>query len=73
MLIRSLLEIGEPNHAALILADRAISYQQLDEQINQAIEQLIRLGFRKGCSRPKEVRLILNGGLWRVCFFLRCL
>jgi acyl-CoA synthetase (AMP-forming)/AMP-acid ligase II len=66
MLIRSLLEIGEPNHAALILADRAISYQQLDEQIDQAIEQLTRLGFRKG----DRIGLAFPNGLEMIVTFL---
>lgn len=48
MLIRSLLETGEPNHPALILSDGAITYQQLRELIDQATEKLTKLGFRKG-------------------------
>ena len=64
MLIRSLLEIGEPNHAALILADRAITYQQLYEQVDHAAEQLINLGFRKsdriGLGFPNGLEMIVS-------------
>jgi acyl-CoA synthetase (AMP-forming)/AMP-acid ligase II len=66
MLIRSLLEIGEPNHAALILADRAITYQQLDEQVDHAAEQLINLGFRKG----DRIGLAFPNGLEMIVTFL---
>src|ERR1051326_5227346 len=64
MLIRSLLETGEPNHAALILADRAITYKQLVEQVDQAAEQLINLGFRKGdrigLAFPNSLEMIVT-------------
>jgi acyl-CoA synthetase (AMP-forming)/AMP-acid ligase II len=66
MLIRSLLEIGEPNHAALILADRAITYQQLDEQVDHAAEQLTNLGFRKG----DRIGLAFPNGLEMIVTFL---
>src|SRR6476620_1063735 len=64
--IRSLLEIGEPNHAALILADRAITYQQLDEQVDHAAEQLTNLGFRKG----DRIGLAFPNGLEMIVTFL---
>src|ERR1043165_7976653 len=66
MPIRSLLETGESNHAALILADRAITYQELDEQIEQAAEQLTRLGFRKG----DRIGLAFPNGLEMIVTFL---
>src|SRR5690349_8506966 len=66
MLIRSLLEIGEPNHAALILADRAITYRKLDEQVDHAAEQLINLGFRKG----DRIGLAFPNGLEMIVSFL---
>jgi len=66
MLIRSLLETGEPNHAALILADRAVTYQELGEQIDQAAEQLTNLGFRKG----DRIGLAFPNGLEMIVTFL---
>jgi len=66
MIIRSLLETGERNHAALILADRAITYQQLDEQIDHAAAQLTRLGFRKG----DRIGLAFSNGLEMIVSFL---
>ena len=66
MLIRSLLETGDPNHAALILADRAITYQQLGEQIDHAAEQLRKLGFRKG----DRIGLAFPNGLEMIVTFL---
>ena len=66
MTIRRLLETGEPNHAALILADHAITYQELDDQIVQATEQLIQLGFRKG----DRIGLAFPNGLEMIVSFL---
>src|ERR1051326_6865389 len=66
MIIRSLLETGERNHAALILADRAITYQQLDEQIDHAAAQLTRLGFRK----RDRIGLAFSNGLEMIVSFL---
>jgi acyl-CoA synthetase (AMP-forming)/AMP-acid ligase II len=66
MLIRKLLETGEPNHAALILADRAITYQELEEQIDQAAEQLRKLGFRQG----DRIGLAFPNGLEMIIAFL---
>src|SRR4029079_10691514 len=42
------------------------SYQQLDEQIDQAIEQLTRLGFRKG----DRIGLAFPNGLEMIVSFL---
>jgi acyl-CoA synthetase (AMP-forming)/AMP-acid ligase II len=66
MLIRNLLEIGEPNHAALILTDREITYQRLGEQIDQTAEQLRRLGFRQG----DRIGLAFPNGLEMIVTFL---
>ena len=66
MLIRKLLETGEPNHAALILADRAVTYQELAEQIDQAAEQLRKLGFRQG----DRIGLAFPNGLEMIVAFL---
>ncbi len=66
MLIRSLLETGEPNHAAVILADRATTYQQLVEQVDQAAQQLTNLGFRKG----DRIGLAFPNGLEMIVSFL---
>src|ERR1051325_4031855 len=64
MLIRKLLETGEPNHAALILADRAVTYQELEEQIDQTAEQLRKLGFRQGdrigLAFPNSLEMIVT-------------
>src|SRR5262249_286661 len=66
MLIRNLLETGESNHAALILADRTVTYQELDELIDQVAEQLTRLGFRKG----DRIGLAFPNGLEMIVTFL---
>ena len=66
MLIRTLLETGEPNHAALILGDRSITYQQLIALVDQAAEQLIQLGFRKG----DRIGLAFANGLEMIISFL---
>lgn len=66
MLIRSLLETGDATHAALILADRAITYQQLREHIDQATEELTKLGFRKG----DRIGLAFSNGLEMIVTFL---
>ena len=66
MIIRNLLEKGEPSHTALILADRAITYRELDQQIDQAAAQLRKLGFRKG----DRIGLAFPNGLEMIVTFL---
>jgi acyl-CoA synthetase (AMP-forming)/AMP-acid ligase II len=48
MLIRSLLETGESNHAALRTTDRQISYRELGEQVDDLAATLKSFGLRAG-------------------------
>jgi len=66
MIIRSVLQTGEPNHAALITAAGAITYRELASQIDDLAEQLTNLGLRS-CDR---IAMALPNGLEMIASFL---
>jgi acyl-CoA synthetase (AMP-forming)/AMP-acid ligase II len=66
MIIRSLLETGEPNHAALIASAGAITYRELAGQIDDLAEQLTNLGLRHG----DRIAMALPNGLEMIASFL---
>src|SRR5215813_2979217 len=66
MIIRSILQTGEPNHAALITSAGAITYSELASQIDDLAEQLTNLGLRSG----DRIAMALPNGLEVIASFL---
>src|SRR5256714_5815445 len=66
MMIRSLLENGDPNHAAIYSANGSISYRELAAQVDELTNQLTDFGLRKG----DRIAMALPNGLEIIASFL---
>src|SRR5205085_6054520 len=66
MLIRSLLENGDPNHAAISSSNGSISYHELAAQVDELTNQLTDFGLRKG----DRIAIALPNGLEVIASFL---
>jgi acyl-CoA synthetase (AMP-forming)/AMP-acid ligase II len=64
MMIRSLLENGEPNHAAIYSANGSISYHEFAAQVDELTNQLTDFGLRKGdriaMAQPNGLEVIAS-------------
>src|SRR5256885_6497416 len=64
MMIRSLLENGDPNHAAIYSANGSISYQELVAQVDELTNQLTDFGLGKGdriaMAQPNGLEVIAS-------------
>src|SRR5438552_370480 len=66
MMIRSLLENGEPNHAAIYSSNGSISYQELAAQVDELTNQLTDFALGKG----DRIAMALPNGLEVIASFL---
>ncbi|HXI25442.1 MAG TPA: acyl--CoA ligase [Pyrinomonadaceae bacterium] len=64
MMIRSLLENGDPNHAAIYSSSGSISYDEFAEQVDELANQLTDFGLRKGdriaMAQPNGLEVIAS-------------
>src|SRR5256885_10428279 len=66
MMIRSLLENGDPNHAAINASNGSISYREFAAQVDELTSQLTDFGLRKG----DRIAMALPNGLEVIASFL---
>jgi acyl-CoA synthetase (AMP-forming)/AMP-acid ligase II len=66
MMIRSLLENGDPNHAAIYSSNGSISYREFAAQVDEMESQLTDFGLRKG----DRIAMALPNGLEVIASFL---
>ena len=66
MVIRSLLENGQPKHFAVSTSRGAITYQELADQVDDLASQLTNIGLRKG----DRIAIALPNGLEVIASFL---
>src|SRR5205814_7129328 len=66
MMIRNLLENGDPNHAAIYSSNGSISYHELAAQVDELTNQLTDIGLRDG----DRIAMALPNGLEVIASFL---
>src|ERR1041385_3446749 len=66
MMIRSLLENGDSNHAAIHSSNGSISYREFAAQVDELTSQLTDFGLRKG----DRIAMALPNGLEVIAAFL---
>src|SRR5437763_13826427 len=66
MMIRSLLENGDPNHAAIYSSNGSISYHEVAAQVDELTNQLTDFGLRK----DDRIAMALPNGLEVIASFL---
>src|SRR5207248_4472552 len=66
MMIRSLLENGDPNHAAIYSSNGSISYHELAAQVDELTNQLTDFALGKG----DRIAMALPNGLEVIAAFL---